>query len=189
MSRPVAGGGAVFLDRDGTILRDPGFISRPAQVELLPGALAGLRTLAGWGWRLVIVSNQSGIARGLYRTADFLATMDRLHQLLERRGVRLVAAYFCPHHPDHTGPCQCRKPGSRLYERAAADLAIDLAASWFVGNRYEDVVPARRLGGRGVLVTQCSPAGDAERATASGSELAHDLLEAARLIGPPRRGA
>lgn len=182
-----AGAGAVFLDRDGTILHDPGFISRPAQVRLLPGALAGLRTLADWGWRLVIVSNQSGIARGLYGASAFYRTMDRLHLLLEPQGVRLLAAYFCPHLPELTGPCECRKPGSRLYRRAAADFAIDLGESWYAGNRYSDVAPASRLGGHGILITQAAAADEVARAREAKADLAHDLLEAARLIGPPRR--
>ena len=179
--------GAIFLDRDGTIIHDPGYIAEPDQVRLLPGAIAGLRKLAGWGWRLVIVSNQSGIARGYFGHQAFHATMDRLHALLEPHGVRLLAGYYCPHFPDITGPCECRKPGSRLYQRAARDFAIDLKTSWFVGNRYGDVSPAQKLGGKGVLVSRDSAGTDVTRARASGIDLARDLLEAARLVGPPFR--
>jgi histidinol-phosphate phosphatase family protein len=179
--------GAIFLDRDGTIIHDLGYVAEPDQVRLLPGALAGLRMLAGWGWRLVIVSNQSGIARGLYGQQAFHATMDRLHELLEPHGVRLLAAYYCPHFPDISGPCECRKPGSRMYQRAARDFAIELAASWFVGNRYGDVSPALRLGGKGVLVTRDIGGAEVTQARGSGIDLAHDLLEAARLIGLPLR--
>ncbi len=179
--------GAIFLDRDGTIIHDPGYIAEPDQVRLLPGALAGLKLLAGWGWRLVIVSNQSGIARGWYGQQAFHATMDRLHALLEPHGVRLLAAYYCPHLPDITGPCDCRKPGSRLFQRAARDFAIDLKTSWFAGNRYGDVAPSLSLGGQGVLVSRDSTSPEAAQARASGIDRVPDLLEAARLIGPPRR--
>lgn len=173
--------GAVFLDRDGTIIADPGFLHRPDDVRLLPKAREGLQALARNGWRLIVISNQSGIARGYYEAAAFYATMDRLHSQLEPSGIRLLAAYFCPHYPDVTGPCECRKPGPRLFERAAADFDVDLSASWYVGDRMRDAEPARRFGGQGLVVTGDSL--EVRRARDEGVAVAHDLLAASRIIG------
>lgn len=176
------GRGAVFLDRDNTIVEDPGHLHDPAAVRLLPGAREGLRALARAGWPLVIVSNQSGIAKGLYGPEAFHAIMGRLAELLLQDRVRFVDAYFCPHHPDISGPCDCRKPGLALFQRAARDHDLDLAASWFVGDRWRDVAPGLRLGGRGVLVTG-DPAGEeAQNATANGVAVAGDLVQAAAVI-------
>jgi D-glycero-D-manno-heptose 1,7-bisphosphate phosphatase len=177
--------GAVFLDRDGTLVRDPGYLHDPRQVELLPGVGEGLASLARAGWQLVVVSNQSGIARGLYGPAAFGAVMDRIGALLAPYGARVAGAYFCPHHPDVTGPCDCRKPGVALFERAARDLAVDLAHSWFVGDRMKDIEPASRLGGRGILIETPEGAEDARRARASGTPVVADLRAAAALIGRP----
>jgi D-glycero-D-manno-heptose 1,7-bisphosphate phosphatase len=176
--------GAVFLDRDGTLVRDPGYLHDPALVELLPGVVDGLRTLARAGWTLVVVSNQSGIARGLYGPEAFQAVMDRIGALLAPHGVRFAGTYFCPHHPDITGPCPCRKPGVELFERAARDLEIDLKRSWFAGDRYQDVAPAARLGGHAVLIGNPAP-GEAELAAKAGFAAAPDLAAAAALIGRP----
>jgi D-glycero-D-manno-heptose 1,7-bisphosphate phosphatase len=178
---------AVFLDRDGTLLDDPGYVHRPEQVVLLPGVAAGLATLQRRGWTLIVVSNQSGIARGMFGMAGFYATMDRLQQLLDPSGVRLTAAYFCPHHPDITGPCRCRKPGPRLYERARDEQGIDLATSWYAGNRYSDAEPAIRFGGRGVLLTSDVAGEDACRARATGVAVARDFAAAVRIIGTAPR--
>ena len=176
--------GAVFLDRDGTLVRDPGYLHDPALVELLPGVLDGLRTLADAGWPLVVVSNQSGIARGLFGPAAFAAVMARIEELLAPRGVRIAGAYFCPHHPDFTGPCACRKPGVELFERAARELGLDLARSWFLGDGPQDVEPARRLGGRGILIGVPDPP-DARRAVAAGAAVVPDFAAAAALVGAP----
>jgi histidinol-phosphate phosphatase family protein len=175
--------GAVFLDRDGTLVRDPGYLHDPALVELLPGVGDGLASLARAGWPLVVVSNQSGIGRGLYGPDAFRAVMDRIGDLLAPQGVRFAGAYFCPHHPDVTGPCDCRKPGVALFERAARDLALDLARSWFVGDRLKDVLPATRLGGRGILIETPEGADDARQARALGTAVVGDLAAAASLIG------
>ncbi|HEX7049791.1 MAG TPA: HAD family hydrolase [Longimicrobiales bacterium] len=146
-SRPAA-----FLDRDGTIICERGFLADPAGVELIPGAAAALRALRDAGYALIVVTNQSGIARGRVTLEEFRAVQRRLGALLEAEGVRLDGIYYCPHHPDITGPCDCRKPGLALYRRAAAEHGLDLARSIFVGDRPSDVLPARALGGAGYLV-------------------------------------
>jgi D-glycero-D-manno-heptose 1,7-bisphosphate phosphatase len=176
--------GAVFLDRDGTLVRDPGYLHDPALVDLLPGVVEGLRELTRAGWPLVVVSNQSGIARGLFGPAAFRAVMARIEELLAPHGVRFAGFYYCPHHPDFTGPCACRKPGVELFERAARELGLDLRRSWFVGDALKDAEPAVRLGGRGILLGIPEPA-DAQRTRDLGLAVALDLEAAAALIGPP----
>lgn len=143
---------AVFLDRDGTIVVERHYLKDPDQAELVPGAADALRRLAGAGFALVVVTNQSGIARGYYTEADFRAVQRRVEELLARDGVRLDGVYHCPHHPDFTGPCECRKPATGMYRRAARDLGLDLARSVYVGDRLKDVQPAGTLGGKGILV-------------------------------------
>jgi D-glycero-D-manno-heptose 1,7-bisphosphate phosphatase len=175
---------AVFLDRDGTIVEDPppGYLHDRAKVRLLPGAAEAIRRLNSAGFLVVTVSNQSGIARGLYRVAEYDAVQRRLAQLLEAHGARLDGAYFCPHHPDLTGPCDCRKPGTKLFRDAAAALGIDLARSWFVGDRLSDVAPGETLRGRGLLVTTGEGGKDAAAARARGVPVVADLAAAAAMI-------
>ena len=148
---------AVFLDRDGTIVHDPGYLHRPADVRLLPGAAAAIARLNAAKWSVVIVTNQSGIARGMYDFAAFEAVQRRVAELLGREGARLDGVYYCPHHPDFTGPCACRKPGTELFERAARELGLDVKRSWFVGDQDRDVAPAKALGGRGILLGTDAP--------------------------------
>jgi D-glycero-D-manno-heptose 1,7-bisphosphate phosphatase len=151
VSRP-----AVFLDRDGTIIRDHHFIGKPELVELVPGAAAAVRRLNELGWPVVIVTNQSGIARGLFTRADYELVRERTEALLAEAGAHVDATYVCPHHPLYTGPCECRKPGTLLFRQAAHDLDLDLVSSWYIGDKGRDVIPARTLTGgvhrRGILV-------------------------------------
>ena len=145
---------AVFLDRDGTIVEDTGYLHEPAKVKLIPGAPEAIRRLNEAGFLVVVVSNQSGIARGLYTAAEYAAVQRRVNELLLTHEARIDAAYFCPHHPEFTGPCECRKPGPKLFREAEAALDIDFTESWWVGDRLSDVEPARRLGvpGGAILV-------------------------------------
>jgi len=148
----AAGRRAVFLDRDGTILVERAWLSDPAEAELIPGAAAALRRLSDAGWALVVITNQSGIARGYYGESEYRAVERRLDELLAAEGVSLAASEHCPHHPQFTGPCDCRKPGLALFRRAADTLGIELAGSVFIGDRPGDVIPASSLGGAGILV-------------------------------------
>lgn len=173
---------AAFLDRDGTLIEEREYLADPAAVALLPGAVAGLRALRDRGYALVVVTNQSGIARGLFTEAEFLRVQARVEVLLAAEGVRLDGVYFCPHHPEHGGPCECRKPGLGLYRRAAGELGLDLGGSLFVGDRGTDVEPARALGGRGVLVR--TGYGTAEAARLDGAfSVVDDLVGVAALVG------
>ena len=144
---------AVFLDRDGTIIRDADYIRDPAHVELLPGAASAIRRLNDAGIPVVVVTNQSGIARGFFTERENQRVQERMEELLDAdSGARIDATYVCPHHPDFTGPCDCRKPGTLLFRRAAQDLDLTTERSWFLGDRLRDIEPARALGGIGVMV-------------------------------------
>jgi D-glycero-D-manno-heptose 1,7-bisphosphate phosphatase len=177
----VNGRRAAFLDRDGTIVQERHYLADPDAVALVPGTVEALRALAAHGFLLVVVTNQSGIARGLYSEADFRAVQSRLESLLAACGVVFDAVYHCPHHPEHTGPCQCRKPDLGMYHAAAAELGIDPSLSIFIGDRLKDVLPARAFGGRGFLVRTGYGAAE-EAALPSGMETAADLAEVARIV-------
>jgi len=180
-----AGRRAAFLDRDGTILEDPGFLHQPGNARLLPGAGAAVQQLNAAGVLVVTVSNQSGIARGLYTEADYHAVQRRLGELLAGHQAHLDGAYFCPHHPDVTGPCDCRKPGTKLFEEARAALGIDFTRSFFIGDRLSDVGPARTLGGTGYLVLTGEGARHRDQARALGVTVVADLAAAVRDILRP----
>ena len=173
---------AVFLDRDGTLVVDPGYLHDPALVRLLPGVGEAVRRLNQHGFVVVTVSNQAGIARGLYTEAAFQAVQRRLSELLASAGARIDAMYFCPHHPDFTGPCDCRKPGLRLFQTAARDLNLDLEESFWVGDRLSDVVPAPALGGRGFLVETGHGRAERDEAWAQGIPIVPNLDAASRAI-------
>lgn len=158
---------AVFLDRDGTIIRDAEYIRDPAEVELLPGAANALRRLNDAGIPVVVVTNQSGIARGFFTESDYQRVHARMEELLAaERGARIDATYFCPHHPDFTGPCDCRKPRTLLFERAATQLDLSTEGSWYLGDRLRDIQPARQLLGTGIMVRSAATPAD-ELATAT----------------------
>jgi D-glycero-D-manno-heptose 1,7-bisphosphate phosphatase len=171
---------AVFLDRDGTVVVERDYLADPERAELVPSAATALSRLAAAGFALIVVTNQSGIARELYGEADYLAVRQRIAELLEREGVVLDGVYHCPHHPDYTGPCACRKPGTLLFEQAITEHGLDPTRSFFIGDRLKDLEPARRLGGRGILVR--TGYGREHEAEAAEFEVVNDVTEAADLI-------
>jgi D-glycero-D-manno-heptose 1,7-bisphosphate phosphatase len=173
---------AVFLDRDGTIIEDSGYLHEPGKVKLLPDAAQAIKQLNDRGLLAITVSNQSGIARGLYTVADYTAVQRRLTELLAEHGAHLDGEYFCPHHPRFTGPCDCRKPGVKLFRDAAEALDIDLRHSWWVGDRLSDVQPAAPWGGKAILVATGEGNLDQGQARASGVTVVADLASAVREI-------
>ncbi len=176
MSRPLPS--AAFLDRDGTIIEDPGFPNDPAQVRLLPGAGAALARLNAAGVPVIVVTNQSGIARGLVTWDQYRAVKERMEELLALEGARVDATYVCPHYPPVSGPCDCRKPGLRLFEEAATAHRIDLRQAAWLGDRLSDVEPAKEFGGRGLLV-RAAEAGEAQAGVERGGlETVPDLVAA-----------
>lgn len=170
-----------FLDRDGTLVHDPGFLHDPAGVRLLPGVAAAVARLNEAGYAVVTVSNQSGIARGIYPEADYHAVQARLTELLWAERAQLVGAYYCPHYPPVSGPCDCRKPGLRLFQDAAAAHGIALDRSVFIGDRLSDIEPAGRLGGRAFLVRTGEGERHVEQARVLGVPVVVDLAAAVDL--------
>jgi D-glycero-D-manno-heptose 1,7-bisphosphate phosphatase len=140
----------VFLDRDGTLVREIGYLADPADLELLPGAAAAIREARAAGLPVVVVSNQSGVGRGLFPLARVHEAMARLRVLLRARDAEPDAIYFCPHRPE--ADCACRKPRVGLLRRAAEDLVLDLEHSVMIGDKRLDAATGRAAGGRGVLV-------------------------------------
>lgn len=173
---------AVFLDRDGTILVEKDYLADPADAELIAGAAHGMRRLAEAGFTLVVVSNQSGIARGLYGEAEYRAVEARMLELLAAEGVRIGASYHCPHHPDFTADCDCRKPRPGMFQRAIREHGLDGGASWLVGDRLRDLEPGEGLGARAILVRTGYGAGEADQARERGIPVARDLADAAGMI-------
>ena len=184
---------AAFLDRDGTIIRDANYVKDPNDVELLPDAADAIRRLNERGIPVIVITNQSGIARGYLDAAEYESVRARLDDLLRAEGARIDATYMCPHHPDITGPCECRKPGLELYRKAIAEHDVDGARSLFTGDRWRDVQPAAAFGGLGILLDVGStPPEDRERGRRESIATAGSLAESvdrflATLPAAPRR--
>ena len=172
---------AVFLDRDGTLIRERNYLADPDGVELVAGALDALRALRDADVPYVIVTNQSGIARGIYSEDDYHRVAARLQEILEDAGVAPLATYYCPHHPDISGPCSCRKPATGMYRDAAETFSLDLARSWYVGDKPSDVQPALTLGGWGVLV-RTGYGSEGEASVPDAVTVVDDLAAAVRWI-------
>jgi len=145
---------AVFLDRDGTINRDVGYLSTPEEIELLPGSAEAVKRLREAGFLLVVVTNQSGVARGYFEESALAGIHARLDEMLLEHGASVDGYYYCPHHPEHGERvnCDCRKPGPEMAFVAAREHGIDLARSYFVGDKMSDVLLGRNAGGKSVLV-------------------------------------
>jgi D-glycero-D-manno-heptose 1,7-bisphosphate phosphatase len=131
----------LFLDRDGTVIEECGYLNNPELVRVLPGAAAALAALASEGWKLIIVSNQSGVGRGLITPYQMEAVQGRFLELMQSHGIPITASYFCTHTPDDH--CQCRKPSPLLLERAAVEHSIDLSGSYMIGDRAGDILCGR----------------------------------------------
>jgi heptosyltransferase-2 len=147
----VLSGFTIFLDRDGTLNPDPGYIRSSSQFELFPGVAQALSRLKQAGARLIVVTNQSGVARGFFSAGDLDAIHAKLRYLLGEAGVSLDAIYVCPHHPDDG--CDCRKPDRGLIDRAVDEQRIDLSRSYLIGDHARDIELAKRVGSRSILVT------------------------------------
>jgi D-glycero-D-manno-heptose 1,7-bisphosphate phosphatase len=152
MKRP-----AVFIDRDGTISEEVGYVNHPSRFRLFPYAAEAIRILNDAGWLAIVITNQAGVARGYFAEDVIHKIHEQLKRELENESARLDAIYYCAHHPSVGAPpyrfdCDCRKPKTGLIDRAAQDFEIDLGASWMVGDRYGDVELARNAGLRSAFV-------------------------------------
>jgi D-glycero-D-manno-heptose 1,7-bisphosphate phosphatase len=148
---------AVFLDRDGTLIDEAGYLDRLERLVFYPYSVDAVRLLNRAGFAVVIVTNQAGVARGIFPETFVAAAHRYVTDRLERGGARVDGFYYCPHHPGGTVPeytraCDCRKPRPGLLKQAAADLNIDLARSFAVGDRWHDLEAGQAVGARGVLV-------------------------------------
>ena len=170
----------VLLDRDGTLIVERNYLSDPDQVQLIPGAAAGLRRLADRGLGLVVVTNQSGIGRGLFDEAKLAEIHQRLIEALRAEQVELDAIYFCPHHPDDA--CGCRKPRPALALRAAAELGFEPARAFVVGDMASDVALGRAIGATTLLVRTGHGAATLARGEARADYVVDDLPAAAERI-------
>ena len=172
---------AAFLDRDGTIIRDTVYIRDPNDVELLPGAAAAIKRLNERSVAVIVVTNQSGIGRGLLSPEEYEAVRARIDATLAEHGARIDATYMCPHHPDRSegGGCDCRKPGLGMYRQAIAEYGLDPKRSLFVGDRWRDVAPSASLGGFAMLLdTPSTPDEEFERASSGGVGISGSLADA-----------
>ena len=148
---------AVFLDRDGTLIEDVGYLDTLDRVAFFPWTVDTIRALNRAGLAVVVVTNQSGIARGFFTEAFVEETHRHLSARLEAGGARVDAYYYCPHHPrgsvdEYSRRCDCRKPGRGLVDRAARELGLDPARSFVVGDKWLDVQLGRAVGARAILV-------------------------------------
>ena len=149
--RNVLDGATVFLDRDGTLNYDPGYLKIAGDLKLLAGVGPALARLKRAGARLVVVTNQSGVGRGMITLKDLEAIHARLQGLLEQDEAALDAIYFCPHHPNDG--CHCRKPNVGMVERAVSELQLDLRRSYLIGDHARDIQLAHRVGAKAILLT------------------------------------
>jgi len=141
----------VFLDRDGTINVDTGYPHRPQDIKFIPGVLGALSSLHKLGWRVCVVTNQSGIGRGLFTKRDLELVTSHIGRAVENTGGYITRTYFCPHDPTQT-TCMCRKPGAALLYQAADDLGLDLSRSWMVGDQWTDVAAGQAAGCHTILL-------------------------------------
>jgi len=142
---------AIFIDRDGTLNEEVGFITDPAQLRLFDFSAEAVRLINEAGWRAIVTTNQSGIARGLFTDEFLMRLHEQMKSSLLQQGARLDAIYYCPHHPDFTD-CDCRKPKPGLIERAARDFGLDLKECFVIGDRYSDIEMGHRANAHSVLV-------------------------------------
>ncbi len=148
---------AIFLDKDGTLIPDIPYSVDPALITLQPGSADGLQRLLEEGYLFIIITNQSGVAKGMFAEHDLQAVEQRMQELLAAINIPLTAFYYCPHHPDGTVDglnieCDCRKPLPGMILRAAREYDIDLSASWMIGDILNDVEAGNRAGCRTVLI-------------------------------------
>ena len=182
---------AVFMDRDGTISEEVGYVNHPSRYRVFPYAAEAVRILNEKGWLAILVTNQAGVARGYFTEELIGAVHGVLEDELRGAGARLDAIYYCAHHPSVGEPpyrfdCDCRKPRPGLIQRAAADFEIDLKASWMIGDRYSDIELAHNAGVRSAFVLSGYGRGEWEYQRAAWKSepemVAENLLEAVRTI-------
>jgi D-glycero-D-manno-heptose 1,7-bisphosphate phosphatase len=188
---------AVFLDRDGTIVYEVGYLNRLERLAFFPWTIDAIRSLNDAGLAVVVVTNQAGVAHGYFDEAFVVGVHRHIDEAFRAGRARIDAYYYCPHHPAakidaYRQACDCRKPGTRMLRQAASDLGLDVARSYVVGDRWGDVELARAAGAKSVIVTSGYASGKEARAdgAAAADYLAGNLAEAAGwIIADSRRTA
>jgi D-glycero-D-manno-heptose 1,7-bisphosphate phosphatase len=182
---------AVFIDRDGTLAHEVGYVNHPSRFRLYPFSVDAVRIINRSGWLAVMVTNQAGVARGYFPESMLHAVHDALHAAMEAGGARLDGIYYCPHHPEvgiapYRLDCDCRKPRPGLLKRAAFDLNVDLTRSFMIGDRFKDLETAWNAGARGALVKTGYGRGELASAASVAARqpdfVAENLLEAVKLV-------
>jgi D-glycero-D-manno-heptose 1,7-bisphosphate phosphatase len=178
---------AVFLDRDGTINKEVNYLSHPGQIELISGSAEGIKLLNENGFTVVVITNQSGVARGIIEEEKLPLIKDRLCSLLEERGAKIDGYYYCPHYPDgkiekFAVKCDCRKPEPGMLRKAAEDLDIELKGSYVVGDKVCDVVLGKNVGAVSIMVKTGYGESEAENYEPSPDYTADNLFDAAQWI-------
>jgi D-glycero-D-manno-heptose 1,7-bisphosphate phosphatase len=173
---------AIFLDRDGTLSHEVGYVNHPSRFRLYPWSVDAIRTINRAGWLAVLVTNQAGVARGYFPETVVHQVLDKLRAEMAAGGARLDGVYACLHHPSVGEPpyrkdCDCRKPKPGMLRQAEAELGADLARSWMVGDRHGDLQVAWNVGGRGALVRTGYGRGELEHLS-PGWEREPDLVAA-----------
>lgn len=170
--------GALFLDRDGTIITDEHYLGDAALVRLLPGAAMAIARANTANVPVFVVTNQSGIGRGHITDKQYHEVAAALATILHSQGARVTATYYCPHAPTFGNVCECRKPGLGMYRQAENEFGVDLGKSAYIGDKWRDIEPAIATGGLGILVAAAgTPSSDIERAVSS-AHTAPDLAKA-----------
>ena len=170
---------AFFLDRDGVINEEVDYLFQPEKVVILPGVIPALRRIHESGFLSIVVTNQSGVARGMYGESDVKAVHDRIRELLVAAGVTVDGFYYCPHHPKFGSPCTCRKPQPGMLLAACRDFDIDPACSAMVGDRISDIEAGRAAGCRANYLLKTGYGLETIRKEdISGIEVAEDLPDA-----------
>ncbi len=182
---------AIFLDRDGTMNEEVGYVNHLSRFQLFEFTAEAVRLINKAGWHAIMITSQSGVARGYFPEELLLKIHGQLEESLKRQGARLDAIYYCPHHPTIGSPpyrqdCDCRKPKPGLLVRAAQDFGLDLTQCFVVGDRYRDIEMAHATGARGVMVLTGYGLGEYEYQRASWPRepeyVAENLLEAVKWI-------
>lgn len=178
---------AIFLDRDDTLIEDPGYINDPDDVKLLPGVAETLAGLRKMGYKLVVVTNQSAVARGILSEDVLDDIHERLEVLLSRQGVYLDGIFYCPYHPEGVIPkyrreSDYRKPNPGMLLEAARDMNIDLEKSWMIGNSYSDVAAGHSAGCRTILVSSSANPAAKEKGDPEADKIAVNIKEAVNIV-------
>jgi D-glycero-D-manno-heptose 1,7-bisphosphate phosphatase len=182
---------AVFLDRDGTLTEERGYLNHPDYLELIPNAAEAVALLNQNGLKVIVVTNQSGVARGFFPESLLAILHEKMRALLDKKHARIDAVYYCPHHPSvgeapYRKDCECRKPKTGMLERAAREFSLDIARSYFIGDKLSDMETAWNAGCKAILVMTGYGKGEWEfnrsKFRRAPDYLAADLLDAAQWV-------